>query len=111
MRIRSFSLVILFTTVNARVTTNPVHQSIILVLLLIIFKYIEIDQNTKLMVRAGIRSGLSKGSVPSLNISNSAQQIYVACRVLLHYVFNVVGFEGLFELAPRYEVLDLTFRI
>lgn len=63
------------------------------------------------MVRAGIRSGRSKGSVPSLNISHSAQQIYVACGVLLHYVFNVVGFEGLFELAPRYEVLDLTFRI
>lgn len=49
-------------------------------------------------------------SVPSLDIANASQQIDVARRVLLHNVFYVVGFEGLFELAPRYEVLDLIRR-
>lgn len=46
-------------------------------------------------------------SVPSLDISDAAQQVDVAGRVLLHNVLHVVRLQRLFELAPRYEVLDL----
>lgn len=47
------------------------------------------------------------GLVPSLDIADAAQQIDVAGCILFHNVFHVVGFQGLLELSPRYEVLDL----